>query len=65
MASKGIDYSEFCEVVTGSGINITYLLGLILNVEIKYVVFHGLFDFGYLLQLFHHFGIPDTEDEFY
>ncbi|CAD8159186.1 unnamed protein product [Paramecium octaurelia] len=57
LASKGIDYSEFCEVVTGSG--------LILNDEIKYVVFHGEFDFGYLLHLFHHSGIPDTQDEFY
>ncbi|CAD8048966.1 unnamed protein product [Paramecium sonneborni] len=57
LASKGIDYVEFCEVVTGSGI--------ILNDEIKYVVFHGEFDFGYLLHLFHHSGIPDTQEEFY
>lgn len=31
----------------------------------KYVVFHGEFDFGYLLHLFNSTGIPDTQEEFY
>lgn len=45
--------------------NFYNILGLILSDDIKYIVFHGEFDFGYLIHLFHHEGIPETQDDFY
>lgn len=51
---------NFVKWLQGVVLIIAYLIGLILNDEIKYVVFHGEFDFGYLLHLFHHSGIPET-----
>ncbi len=35
-----------------------------LNEEIKWIVFHGGFDFGYLIEMLHHSGLPEKSDEF-
>lgn len=39
--------------------------GLILNKNIKWVVFHGCFDFGYLLRELRREPLPRTAEEFY
>lgn len=35
-----------------------------MNDDIKYIVFHGAFDFGYLIHLFHHSGISENAEDF-
>ena len=35
-----------------------------LNEEVKWIVFHGGFDFGYLIEMLHHSGLPEKSDEF-
>lgn len=40
-------------------------LGLILNKNIKWIVFHGCYDFGYLLRLLRAESLPKTAEEFY
>ena len=39
--------------------------GLILNKNIKWVVFHGCFDFGYFLRALRSEPLPKTAEEFY
>lgn len=34
------------------------------NEEAKWIVFHGGFDFGYLIEMLHHSGLPEKSDEF-
>lgn len=43
---------------------INILLDMPLNEEIKWIVFHGGFDFGYLVEMLHHSGLPEKSDEF-
>lgn len=40
-------------------------LGLILNKSIKWIVFHGCYDFGYLLRQLRAEPLPKTAEEFY
>lgn len=56
LSTKGIEPSDFVDSITSSG--------LILNEDLKWIVFHGGFDFGYLVQMFHHSGVPHRSDEF-
>ena len=52
----GIDYDTFCDYLFGSG--------LILYDNIKFIVFHGQYDFAYLLNLIHYDGLPKKSEEF-
>lgn len=36
-----------------------------LNTKVKWVVFHGGYDFAYLLKMVHGDGLPLSVDEFY
>ena len=53
---KGINHKLFAEYFMVSG--------LVLNPYIKWISFHGCYDFGYLLQLLINSKLPDTEREF-
>lgn len=44
---------------------ILIVLGLALNEEVKWITFHGGFDFGYLLKMLHGQGLPDDDNGFY
>ncbi|GMH07054.1 hypothetical protein Nepgr_008894 [Nepenthes gracilis] len=52
----GIDLSRFGELLMSSGI--------VLNDEIRWVTFHGGYDFGYLLKVLTGRRLPDTLEEF-
>jgi len=56
-ASRGISPKVFAEYLIGSG--------LILNEDIKWVSFHGGFDFAYLLRMLIGQNLPDDEAGFY
>jgi hypothetical protein len=56
-ARKGIDHRLFAEYLIGSG--------LILNEDVKWVCFHGGFDFGYLLKMLMGEKLPDDENDFH
>jgi CCR4-NOT transcription complex subunit 7/8 len=65
LSLRGIEPSEFVDCITSSGTLISSdIAGLILNEDLKWIVFHGGFDFGYLIQMFHHSGVPHRSDEF-
>ena len=53
---KGIKHRIFAEYFMVSG--------LVLNPDIRWVSFHGCYDFGYLLKLLLSQSLPDTEREF-
>lgn len=55
--SNGIAERRFAEGFLSSG--------LILNKNIKWVVFHGCFDFGYFLRALRSEPLPKTAEEFY
>lgn len=42
-----------------------FYVGLILNKNIKWIVFHGCYDFGYLLRQLRAEPLPKTAEEFY
>ena len=56
LKKKGIKHKTFAEYFMTSG--------LVLNPDIKWISFHGCYDFGYLLKLLINENLPDTEKEF-
>jgi len=57
LKNLGIYHQDFAEYLMGSG--------LICNDEIKWIVFHGSFDFGYLLRLLTGLMLPNKCEEFF
>lgn len=55
--NNGISHLEFGEYLITSG--------LILNPEVYWVTFHGIYDFAYLLKILKNMKLPETEKEFY
>ena len=53
---KGIKHKLFAEYFMISG--------LVLNPDIRWISFHGCYDFGYLLKLLINTNLPDSEKEF-
>jgi len=56
-AKKGIASKHFAEYLIGSG--------LVMNKDIKWVVFDGGYDFAYLIRMLEGQYLPDTETQFY
>ena len=56
LKKKGIKHKSFAEYFMISG--------LILNPEIRWISFHGCYDFGYLLKLLINTNLPDSEKDF-
>jgi len=56
-ASRGISPQRFAEYLIASGI--------LFNEEIKWISFHGGFDFAYLIRMLHGQNLPDDEQGFY
>jgi CCR4-NOT transcription complex subunit 7/8 len=54
---NGIAPNDFAELLTSSG--------LVLNDEIKWISFHGGYDFGYLLKVLTASDLPTSESEFF
>jgi CCR4-NOT transcription complex subunit 7/8 len=54
---NGISPNDFAELLTSSG--------LVLNDEIKWISFHGGYDFGYLLKVLTAADLPESESEFF
>jgi CCR4-NOT transcription complex subunit 7/8 len=54
---NGILPNDFAELLTSSG--------LVLNDEIKWISFHGGYDFGYLLKVLTAADLPESESEFF
>lgn len=54
---SGISRNELAEVLTVSG--------LVLNDEVRWVAFHGGFDFAYLLRLLSGKDLPEDEGDFF
>jgi CCR4-NOT transcription complex subunit 7/8 len=63
---NGINPNNFADYASGAGNKYIKQIfeGLILNEDLKWIVFHGGFDFGYLIHMFHHSGLPETSEEF-
>ena len=57
LKSKGIDHDLFAEILISSGV--------VLNEDIKWISFHGGFDFAYLLKLINPDALLQTEKNFY
>ncbi|NCP90682.1 MAG: hypothetical protein GW827_10660, partial [Flavobacteriales bacterium] len=57
LKNTGIKYDKFAEKLITSG--------LILNDEVNWISFHGLYDFAYLLRALSGINLPDTESEFF
>lgn len=57
LSELGIDPSIFGSVLTTSGI--------VLNEEIKWITFHGSYDFAYLVKLLTNLTLPETEQGFF
>ncbi|KYQ92861.1 CAF1 family protein [Tieghemostelium lacteum] len=53
----GIDVSDFSELLISSGI--------VLNDKVKWICFHGGYDFGYLLKVLTCTDLPKKESEFF
>lgn len=53
----GIDVEEFGELIMSSG--------LVMNEDVKWVSFHGCYDFGYLLKVLTCENLPYTESDFF
>ena len=56
LKNKGIKHKLFAEYFMISG--------LVLNPEIRWISFHGSYDFGYLLKLLLNSNLPETEKDF-
>jgi len=56
-AKRGIKPQQFAEYLIASG--------LLLNEDIKWITFHGGFDFAYLIRMLHGQNLPDDEAGFY
>jgi len=55
-AKRGINSDTFAEYLVASG--------MLLNDKVKWVCFHGAFDFGYLIRMIHGEKLPDNEEGF-
>lgn len=56
LRTSGISHIVLAEYLFSSG--------MILNSEIKWITFHGAFDFAYLLKILVNSPLPETMDEF-
>ena len=54
---NGIEHDQFAEYLLSSG--------LVLNDELKWVCFHGIYDFAYLLKTLTNLPLPDNEKDFF
>ncbi len=41
------------------------ILGLLYNDDVKWIVYHGGFDFGYILNMMYGYSFPDSVEKFY
>ncbi|KAL3146335.1 CCR4-Not complex CAF1 ribonuclease subunit caf1 [Trebouxia sp. C0010 RCD-2024] len=57
MEARGIDVSNFGELLMSSGI--------VLNEDVKWITFHSGYDFGYLLKVLTCQPLPKTEADFF
>lgn len=57
LTRRGIEHKAFAEYLISSG--------LLLNEDIKWVCFHGGFDFGYLIKMVIGESLPIDESDFY
>ena len=55
-SSRGIDHIRFSELLTMSG--------LVLNNKIRWISFHGDYDFAYLIKLLTGQKLPDRKEDF-
>jgi CCR4-NOT transcription complex subunit 7/8 len=66
LGTSGIDFKKFNE----DGIDVEYFAehiissGLVLNENIKWITFHGIYDFGYLLKAISNQQLPEDEHFF-
>ena len=56
-SKNGIDHRRFAEIITMSG--------LVLNDDIRWICFHGAYDFAYLLKTLTDRPLPQNEKEFF
>lgn len=54
---NGIDVLTFGELITSSG--------LVLNDDVKWISFHGGYDFGYLMKILTAVALPSSEGDFF
>lgn len=57
LANRGINHDLFGEYLTTSG--------LLLNEDIHWVSFHGIYDFAYFLKIVTNLPLPETENGFF
>ncbi len=57
LATRGIEHEIFGEYLITSG--------LVLNEEIHWVSFHGIYDFAYFLRIVTNLPLPETENAFF
>eukprot|EP01084_Bolivina_argentea_P275920 470651_1 len=57
LAANGIDHNVFAEYITMSG--------LVLNEDIRWIVFHGCYDFAYLIKTLCVRDLPKSEKDFF
>ncbi len=64
--AHGIPQAIFAEYLTTSGIRSPpdLAVGLVLNREVTWVCFHGMFDFAYLLRLLTNVPLPRSSSQF-
>ena len=53
----GIKHAHFAEIITMSG--------LVLNEDVRWICFHGSYDFAYLVRMLCSRNLPHKEDEFF
>ena len=57
LRNDGIDAHDFGELIMSSG--------LVMNEEVKWISFHGCYDFGYLLKILTCSPLPEAENKFF
>ena len=57
LATDGCDHLNFAEFIISSGI--------ILNEDIKWICFHGSYDFAYFLKMMMNIELSDVDTEFH
>ena len=67
LKSAGIDFPFFSQHGIDQRVFGTSLIqsGLVLNDKIKWIAFHSMFDFGYLVKLLIATNLPTTESQFF
>jgi CCR4-NOT transcription complex subunit 7/8 len=53
LREQGISVNEFSDYLVSSGKGVVIIEGLLLNPKVRWVVFHGGYDFAYLLKMVH------------